>query len=62
MSPYVAGKMMAAQSGVSEEALKQAYVAAADCEYDIKSGRIKAEAAVEQLIYRVSDSVSSKRR
>jgi DNA polymerase-3 subunit delta len=62
MSPYVAGKMMAAQSGLDEEMLKIAYKAAADCEYDIKSGRIKAEAAVEQLIYKVSDSVSSKRR
>jgi DNA polymerase-3 subunit delta len=60
MSPYVAGKMMAAQSNTDEETLKGAYAAAADCEYDIKSGRIKAEAAVEQLIYRVSDSVSSR--
>lgn len=54
MSPYVAGKMMAAQSATSEDSLKRAYAAAADTEYDIKSGRVKAEAAVEQLIYRVS--------
>jgi DNA polymerase-3 subunit delta len=62
MSPYVAGKMMSAQGGVDEDTLKRAYAGAADCEYDIKSGRIKAEAAVEQLIYRVSDSVSSRPR
>ena len=53
MSPYVAGKMAAAQSRMNEAALKAAYAAAADCEFDIKSGRLKAEAAVEQLIYRV---------
>jgi DNA polymerase-3 subunit delta len=54
MSPYVAGKMMTAQSGLSEETLKKFYIAAADCEFDIKSGNIKAEAAVEQLIYKVA--------
>ncbi len=53
MSPYVAGKMASAQSRISEEALKAAYVAAADCEYDIKTGRLKSEVAVEQLIYKV---------
>lgn len=54
MSPYVAGKMMAVQGGLSESGLKEAYKAAADCEYDIKSGRLRAEVAVEQLIYRVA--------
>jgi DNA polymerase III delta subunit len=54
MSPYVAGKMAAAQSRISETALKSAYAAAADCEYDIKTGRLKAEVAVEQLIYKVA--------
>lgn len=54
MSPYVAGKMMAAQSGLSEEALRVAFGAAVDCEYDIKTGRLKGEVAVEQLIYRVA--------
>jgi DNA polymerase-3 subunit delta len=56
MSPYVAGKMMAAQSGLSEGTLKASYVAAADLEYDIKGGNIKAEVGVEQLIYRVADA------
>ena len=54
MSPYVAGKMMAAQGSLSETALRAAYGAAADCEFDIKIGRLKAEVAVEQLIYRVA--------
>ncbi|HEX3082067.1 MAG TPA: DNA polymerase III subunit delta [Candidatus Saccharimonadia bacterium] len=54
MSPYVAGKMAAAQGRMSLPALRKAYVAAADCEYDIKSGRVKAEMAVEQLLYAVS--------
>jgi len=54
MSPYVAAKMAAAQSRTDEEALKRAYVAAADCEYDIKTGRFKAEPAVERLIYDVA--------
>jgi DNA polymerase III delta subunit len=59
MSPFVAGKMMSAQSGLSEGRLKEAFMAAADCEYDIKSGRLKAEAAVEQLIYRVASRVQT---
>ena len=60
MSPYVASKMMAAQRTMSEPALAAAYSAAADCEYDIKTGAIKAEAAVEQLIYRVATTVGAK--
>jgi DNA polymerase-3 subunit delta len=55
MSPYVAGKMMAAQNRLSEAALTRAYVLAADCEFDIKTGRIKGEPAVEQLIWRVAE-------
>jgi DNA polymerase-3 subunit delta len=54
LSPYVAGKMAVAQQALSEAALVQAYREAADCEFDIKTGRLKAEAAVEQLIYRVA--------
>jgi DNA polymerase-3 subunit delta len=59
ISPYAAGKMAAAQGRMSEEALREAYKAAADCEYDIKIGRTKSEAAVEQLIYRVSTGARS---
>ncbi|GAC1371543.1 MAG: hypothetical protein NVSMB39_5380 [Candidatus Saccharimonadales bacterium] len=56
MSPYVAGKMASAQGRLSEQALRNAYALAADCEYDIKSGRLKGEAAVEQLIYQVASA------
>jgi DNA polymerase-3 subunit delta len=56
MSPYVAGKMAAAQGRIGEKSLRQAYASAADCEFDIKSGRTKAEVAVEQLIYTVTTS------
>ena len=56
MSPYVAGKMAAAQSRMSEETLKRAFALAADCEYNIKSGRLKGEPAVEQLIFQVASS------
>jgi DNA polymerase-3 subunit delta len=55
MSPFVAGKMMTAQGETGEAALKQAYQLAAKCEYDIKSGRLKGEAAVEQLIFRIAE-------
>jgi DNA polymerase-3 subunit delta len=61
MSPFVAGKMMSAQGNMSEEYLKKAYVAAANCEFDIKSGRLKAEAAVEQLIWRVATAAAGAR-
>jgi DNA polymerase III subunit delta len=54
MSPYVAGKMMAVQGAMYEEVLRAAYGAAVECEFDIKTGRLKAEVAVEQLIYRVA--------
>jgi DNA polymerase III delta subunit len=54
MSPFVAGKMMTAQGGMNERLLAAAYRAAAECEFDIKTGRLKAEMAVEQLIYKAS--------
>jgi DNA polymerase III delta subunit len=54
MSPYVAGKMLTAQRSFDEDMLASAYREAADCEYDIKTGRVKAEVGVEQLIYRVA--------
>jgi DNA polymerase III delta subunit len=56
MSPYVAGKMFAAQGRIKAELLKSAYLEAAQCEYDIKSGNRKPDVAVEQLIYRVARS------
>ena len=60
MSPYVAGKMISAQSRVAQKQLISAYVASADCEYDIKSGRTKAEVAVEQLVFNIASGVSSR--
>ncbi|HVQ43676.1 MAG TPA: DNA polymerase III subunit delta [Candidatus Saccharimonadia bacterium] len=58
MSPFVAGKMAAVQDRMSEAALRSAYLAAADCEYDVKTGRVKADVGVEQLIYRVAAGVA----
>jgi DNA polymerase-3 subunit delta len=60
MSPYVAGKMVAAQQLMSESVLTAAYKAAADCEFDIKTGRTRSEAAVEQLLYRIAASAQAK--
>jgi DNA polymerase-3 subunit delta len=54
MSPYVAGKAAAACRRHSLEALSRAYRAAADCEQDIKTGRARAEEAVERLILGVA--------
>jgi len=54
MSPYVAGKMLSAHRRHNETTLKNAYQTAAECEFDIKSGRLKPEAAVEQLVYQVA--------
>jgi DNA polymerase-3 subunit delta len=57
LSPYVAGKAAAAQSRLSEKVLKHAYAAAADGEFAIKTGRLKADVAVERLIYQVAAAV-----
>jgi DNA polymerase-3 subunit delta len=60
MSPYVAGKMMAARTSMSEEVLRRSYGAAADCEYNIKTGQVKAPVAVEQLIYQLASNAKAK--
>ena len=54
MKPYVAGKMQVIQRKVTQERLVEAFKQSVDCEQDIKSGKIPAELAVEQLIYRVA--------
>jgi DNA polymerase-3 subunit delta len=59
LSPYVAGKVAAAQSKLKEAILEQAFAEAVDCEYDIKTGRVRAEAAVERLVYRVAAVVKA---
>jgi DNA polymerase-3 subunit delta len=54
MSPYVAGKAMQAARAYDESTLKQAFLAATDCEYRIKSGLEPAQPAVERLILEVA--------
>ena len=54
LSPYVSTKAVAKRLDFSLDTLKEAFSAAVDCEYRIKSGQSPAEAAVEQLIYQVA--------
>ena len=54
MSAFVAGKAAAAAAKLSESQLRAGFAAAVECEYAIKSGRLKPEVAVEQLIVRVA--------
>jgi DNA polymerase III delta subunit len=58
LSPYVAGKAATAQARLGERILARAYVAAAESEFAIKTGRMKADVAVERLIYQVAVAVS----
>lgn len=61
LSPFVAGKALAARRRTPERALTLAYIAASEAEFEIKTGQTKAETAVEQLIYRVADSTGARR-
>jgi DNA polymerase-3 subunit delta len=54
MSPYVATKAMQAARSYDESTLKQAFLAATECEYRIKSGIEPAQPAVERLILEVA--------
>lgn len=54
MSPYVAGKAMQAARSFDESTLKQAFLAATECEYRIKSGLDPAQPAIERLILEVA--------
>lgn len=54
MSPYVADKALDRRRGFEEETLKQAFLAALETEYQIKSGQGEAEHLVEQLIFKIS--------
>jgi DNA polymerase-3 subunit delta len=60
MSPYVAEKSLDVQGSLSADIIKNSYRAAAECEFDIKTGRIPDEVAVERLIYGIA--VEAKRR
>ncbi len=61
LSPFVAGKVLGARNRHPGGRIEAAYIAASEAEFDVKTGRTKAETAVEQLIYRVSESVAQKR-
>ena len=50
MSPYVAGNMLSARHRLSEESLQQAFLAAVDTDFRIKSGGGEAAVLVGQLI------------
>lgn len=58
MSPYVAGKMLSKRHLFHEGALKSAFVAAIDTDYQIKSGVGRADVLVEQLIYRLAGKIT----
>jgi DNA polymerase-3 subunit delta len=58
MNEYAIAKAMGASKRLDEGRLKDAFGASADCEFDIKTGRVKPELAVERLIYRVASATS----
>lgn len=58
LSPYVANKSIAAAQPYRESTLKKAFLAAVECEYNIKSGRQPAAPAVENLIVAVARSAA----
>ena len=61
MSPFVAGKMQSAARGHTVEMLTSGLKLAIDYEFEIKSGLRPSEAAVEQLIYRVSEAAARRK-
>lgn len=58
MSPFVAQKSLAKVAQLSEERLKQAFLAATKTEYKIKTGAGRPEELVELLIYNLAGSVT----
>jgi DNA polymerase-3 subunit delta len=62
MSPYVASKALNTSRNLDETHLKQAFVAAVETEYRIKSGQGKSEVLVEQLIIKTAEAVSNRLR
>jgi DNA polymerase-3 subunit delta len=57
MSPFVAGKMLAARNRFEESQLRRAFIQAVDTDYQLKSGVGTADVLVEQLIYRIASRV-----
>lgn len=58
LSPYVASKAVAKAQDFSQEVLAKAFVAAVDCEYQIKSGETPAEVGLEQLIFNLTSQTA----
>jgi DNA polymerase III subunit delta len=56
MSPFVAGKAAGLQGRLSEQMIRRAFADAVDTEYSIKTGQVKSELGVEQLLFRVSQA------
>lgn len=57
LSPYAAGKALTLARKVDEEALKDMYTAAVDCEYGIKTGKAKPEELLEGLVITLCEMV-----
>lgn len=54
MSPYVAGKSRSAAAKFEESTLREMMLATIDTEYQIKSGQVPMNLAVEQLVFRLT--------
>lgn len=55
-SEYALQKAIEKSARMPEERIHEAFAAAADCEFDIKTGRVKPELAVELLIHHVAEA------
>lgn len=58
INPYVLRKAKPVARRIQSEALQQAYAETIATDYRIKSGRIDAEAGIEQLIMRIGDTIA----
>lgn len=59
VSPYVMSKAVAAAARVDEAKLRAAFAAAVEAEYQIKSGAVRGEVAVERLIIQIAASLGA---
>lgn len=57
-SEYALQKAIEKSARIPEERIHEAFAAAADCEFDIKTGRVKPELAVELLIHHVAEAAA----
>jgi DNA polymerase III subunit delta len=58
MKEYALQKAIEKSARMPEERIHRAFAAAADCEFDIKTGRVKPELAVELLIHHVAEAAA----